>query len=97
MSKDFTQPTNLVERAADAGIEAITAHLAHADAKVANLLILLRIDSAPAGEPDAVTAGTEIEDARDLVALLGAHFVEAGRQIGLRIDLVAMGVPPPQG
>lgn len=82
------EPTNLVERAGDAGIQAIHEHLAHADAKVQTLLILLTIDTAPTGEPDTVTCGSNVEDAKELVALLAAHLVEAARKIGLRVDLI---------
>jgi hypothetical protein len=82
------EPTNLVERAGDAGIQAITEYLAHADAKVESLLVLLTIDKAPTGEPDTVTCGSNVGDAKELLALLGAHFIEAARAVGLRVDLV---------
>ena len=78
-------------------MQAIHEHLAHADAKVVSLIILLTIDSPPTGEPDTVTCGTNIEDARDLVANLGAHFIEAARQVGMRVDLVPLQTPPGQG
>jgi len=94
---EFTEPTNLVERAGDAGIQAITEHLAHADAKVEHLIIMLTIDSSPEGEPDTVTCGTNIEDARELVANLGAHFIQAAERVGLSVQLIPMQRPPSQG
>lgn len=92
-----SEPSNLVERAGDAGMQAIHEHLAHADAKVKSLIILLTIDSAPGDEPDTVTCGTNIEDARDLVANLGAHFIEAANAVGLKVDLIPMQTPPGHG
>jgi hypothetical protein len=85
---DYTEPKNLVEQAGDAGIQAIHEHLAHADAKVESLIILLTIDSAPEGEPDTVTCGTEIEDEKALIAMLGAHFIQAANAIGVQVNLV---------
>jgi len=83
-----SEPRNLVERAADAGMDAIREHLAHADANVDTLLVLLTIKGAPTGEPDTVSAGHNVEDAKELIALLGSHFIEAARQVGMRVDLV---------
>lgn len=82
------QPRNLVEHAADAGLEAIKAHLAHADAEIVEALVLVHIKGAPSGEPDTVSAGEGVEDASDLVAFLAAHFISAARQVGLSVDLV---------
>ena len=86
-----------MEHAADAGLVAIREHLAHADAEIAEVLILLHINGAPTGEEDTVTAGEGIEDAKDMIALLAGHFIGAARQVGLRVDLVTMDGPPPQG
>jgi hypothetical protein len=90
-------PRNLVEHAADAGLKAIKEHLAHADAEIEEAIILLHINGAPTGEQDSVSAGEGVEDAKDLVAFLAGHFIGAARQVGLRVDLIAMDKPPPQG
>jgi hypothetical protein len=44
-----------------------------------------------------VTCGTEIADERDLIAKLGAHFIQAANAVGLHVDLVPLQRPPPQG
>jgi hypothetical protein len=84
------EPRNLVEHAADAGIQAIAAHLAHADAKVKTLLIVLDAEDVPEGELDCVTAGSGIEDPRELVAMLAGHLAGAGRQIGLKVQIIPL-------
>jgi hypothetical protein len=84
------EPRNLVEHAADAGLKAIQAHLAHADAEVVEVFILLHAANVPSGEPDTVTAGDGFDDARDLVAFVAAHFVGAARGVGLRVDIIPM-------
>jgi hypothetical protein len=76
--------------------QAIHECLAHADAKVDSLIILLTIDT-PGDEPSTVTCGTNVEDVRTLIALLASHLIEAGRAVRLRVDLVPMMRPPPQG
>jgi len=87
------EPRFLTERAADAGIQAIAEYLAHADAKIERLLIVLDVDKTPGDEPDSVTAGSGIEDPRDLIAHLVSHAAAAGRQIGLRIDILPVERP----
>jgi hypothetical protein len=82
------EPRNLVEHAADAGIQAIAAHLAHADAKIKTLLIVLDAEDVPEGEVDCVSAGSGIEDPRDLIAMLAGHLAGAGRQVGLTVQII---------
>jgi hypothetical protein len=81
-------PRNLVERAADKGLEAIKAELAHADATLERALVLVVADKVPTGEADAATTGSGVEDAHELIALLASHLISAGRQIGLQVELV---------
>jgi hypothetical protein len=82
------EPRNLVEHAADAGMQAIAETLAHADAEIEQVLVVLVAKDVPTGEPDSVTAGHGIEDATDLVALLTSHFISAARAVGLDVKLV---------
>ena len=82
------EPRYLVERAADAGIKAIAEVLAHADTKIERLLILLDAETTPGDEPDSTSAGVNVEDARDVVALCVLHATSSARQIGLKIDLL---------
>jgi hypothetical protein len=84
------EPRNLVEHAADAGIRAIEAHLAHADAKIKSLLIVLDAEGVPEGELDCVSAGSGIKDPRDLIAMLAGHLAGAGRQVGLRVEIIPL-------
>jgi hypothetical protein len=88
VSEPSDSSRNLVEHAADAGLQAIEEALAHADAKVERLMIVLVATDVPTGEPDAVTAGQGIDDATDLVALLTSHFISAARAVGLDVQLI---------
>jgi hypothetical protein len=81
-------PPDLVSAAADAAFTAIDTHLAHADAACTKALILLEIEGQPTGEAHQVVAGHNVEDAKDLIAMLAAHFVAACDQIGIKVDLM---------
>lgn len=82
------EPRNLVERAADAALHAATGELAAAGAAAARVLVLVQADDVPAGEPTAATAGHgELEDGRDVIAMLLEHAVEAGRELGLDVKI----------
>jgi len=87
-------PRYLVERAADAGIQAIGEYLAHHDAKVEKLFICLDVDTTPGDEPDSVTCGSGLEDPKDVVALCVMHAAAAGRQIGLKIGVMPVTTRP---
>lgn len=89
MSGSSDTPRNLVERAADKGLEAIAAELAHADVEVERALVLVVAGAGvPAGEPDAATCGSGVDDPRELIALLASHLISAGRQVGLTVQLL---------
>lgn len=88
------EPRNLVEHAADAGITAITAYLAHHDAKVQRLLIVLDASDLPPGEQDCVSAGSGIEDPKEVIAMLAGHFIGAARAIGMQVELIPIATKP---
>jgi hypothetical protein len=90
-------PRNLVERAAEAAMEAVDAVLGEAGARTGTLFLALRALDVPAGEHDAVSAGHGemlpedlAERVRDIVAFLVSQAVSAGRQIGVDVKVVPL-------
>jgi hypothetical protein len=84
------EPQNLAERAADAGMSAIHEFLGEAfpGAEAEQIIILLRTKDGPSSEPDSVTAGHNVRDARDLLASVMSYLIQAAAQVGLEIQLV---------
>lgn len=82
------KPETLAERAADAGMDAMKSFLAEGGAGIEHLVIILQINDGPPDEPDMVTAGSGIENEKELIALLTEHLVGAAREIGIHVDLI---------
>jgi ABC-type branched-subunit amino acid transport system substrate-binding protein len=87
-----TEPTTVVELAANAGLDAISTALGANGARVEKALLLLAAEGLPDGVLNACTAGSGVDDAHDLIALLTSHLVHAAARIGVRVDVVPMGV-----
>jgi hypothetical protein len=90
MSEPSETPRNLVEHAADAGLRAVESYLLHHDAEIVEAFVLVHAKGVPRGEMDTVSAGRGLDEAKDLVSFLAAHFIAAARGVGLRVDLITM-------
>lgn len=87
-----TEPENLVERAASAGMDAIRERLSESGSDIKKLIILLQITDAPDGEADEVTAGSNVGDERELIATLAEHLVMAAGEIGIHVDILPVAI-----
>ena len=82
-------PRTIVEYAAADAIEAATARLEIEGAELKQMLVIIVAEKT--GEVwDAVTAGTWIEDPKDVFALLIGQAVGVGRQLGLSVKVATM-------
>jgi hypothetical protein len=92
-----TEPSNLVERAAAAALQAVDAVLEEVGGRAERVYIAIQAGDLPAGELDAVSAagGYELpedvdERARDVFAFLISEAASTGKAIGVRVDVVPL-------
>lgn len=97
MSPVGNEPSSRVGEAADSAIKAIENYFHDAGLEIDHLLIILKAVSVPEDELDSVVAGQGIGDPRQVVALLGTHFMGAAEQVGLQVQMIPMQRPPGQG
>jgi hypothetical protein len=81
-------PTDTVQRAANAALEAVGTALNDEGAVAVRIFVTLQARDVPAGELDCCTAGEGYDDARDLLAELVGAASSVAKQLGLRLDVI---------
>lgn len=86
------EPRNHIEEAADLAFQAAEAYLKQVGSGLAQAFVILEAEPGTLPErEDQVAAAHNVEDVKDLVAMLAVHFIAAAESVGMQVKLFPMG------